>query len=230
MEYLYCSLIGYFIGTFNPSYFLAKKRGFDIRTKGSGNAGASNAVILFGKLRGFLCAALDIAKAYFAVYLTKNLLFADFNHAFAVTGTACVVGHIAPFYMKFKGGKGLACLGGIILYYDYHVFLIMLAVEMVIALITDYICFVPITASFAFPVIYGIMNADIVGALILGILPLLILYRHIENLKRIKQGLEMRLSFLWRPEREMGRLRENITEDETTIENHFSGGKKKRKK
>ena len=106
MEYICCGLIWYFIGTINPSYFIAKRRGFDIRTKGSGNAGASNALILFGKLLGIICALLDIAKAYLAILLTEAL-FPEFRYAYAITGVACVIGHIFPFYMKFKGGKGL---------------------------------------------------------------------------------------------------------------------------
>ena len=66
MKMLACVLIGYLVGTVNPSYLIAKKRGVDIRKKGSGNAGASNAMIVFGKVIGILCAVLDIAKAFFA--------------------------------------------------------------------------------------------------------------------------------------------------------------------
>ena len=63
MEYIHCAVMGYLIGTINPSYIIAKIKGFDIRKKGSGNAGASNALILFGKIMGVICALLDIAKA-----------------------------------------------------------------------------------------------------------------------------------------------------------------------
>ena len=63
MKYVFCILIGYLIGAINPSYIIAKLRGFDIREKGSKNAGASNALILFGKVLGIGCALFDIAKA-----------------------------------------------------------------------------------------------------------------------------------------------------------------------
>lgn len=221
MEYICCSMIGYLIGTVNPSYLIAKKKGFDIRTKGSGNAGASNALILFGKLLGVLCALLDIAKACLAIYLTQ-VLFPDFKYAFVLAGTACVIGHTFPFYMRFKGGKGLACLGGIILYFNWKVFLIMLAGAIVIALVTDYICFVPLTASFAFPFIYGLMERDMYGSVILALITAVMIIKHIENLQRIKNGTEMHLSFLWKPIAEIERLKSNLSEDTEAIDSHFN--------
>ena len=196
MKYVLCILIGYLIGAINPSYIIAKLRGFDIREKGSKNAGASNALILFGKVIGVGCALFDIAKAALAIWLCGKL-FPELAYSFAVTGAACILGHSFPFYMKFKGGKGLACLGGMILAFDWRVFLVMLAVEIVVAIATDYICFVPLTASAVFPIVYGIMRRDVWGALITALIFPLILYKHKENLKRIKQKTEMPFSFLW---------------------------------
>ena len=196
MKYVLCILIGYLIGTINPSYIIARLRGFDIREKGSKNAGASNALILFGKVIGVGCALLDIAKATFAIWLCGKL-FPEIAYSFAVTGVACIFGHVFPFYMKFKGGKGLACLGGMILAFDWRVFLIMLTIEIVVAIVTDYICFVPLTASVIFPVVYGIMRRDVWGALIVALILPLMLYKHKENLRRIKQKTEMPFSFLW---------------------------------
>jgi len=221
MVYICCGLIGYLIGTINPSYLIAKKRGFDIRTKGSGNAGASNVLILFGKLLGVICALLDIVKAYLAILLADSL-FPEFRYAYAVTGAACVLGHVFPFYMRFKGGKGLACLGGIVLYFNWKVFLTMLAVAIAIALLTDYICFVPITASIAFPFVYGFMEKDLWGPGILSVVTVVMLIKHIENLQRIKSGTEMRLSYLWKPDAEIERLKNNLTKDAVMIDAHFS--------
>ena len=204
MKYLLCILIGYLIGTVNPSYIIAKIRGFDIREKGSGNAGASNALILFGKVLGIGCAVFDIVKATFAIWLCGTL-FPELAFTFSVTGISCVVGHVFPFYMKFRGGKGLACLGGMILAFDWRVFLIMLAAEIVVAVATDYICFVPITASLAFPIVYGLLRRDLWGALILCLLIPLILYKHKENLKRIRQKKEMPFSYLWNKEKALAK-------------------------
>lgn len=205
MRYLICILIGYFIGAINPSYIIAKVRGFDIRERGSKNAGASNALILFGKALGVTCALLDIAKAAFAIWLCGKL-FPELTYSFAVTGVSCILGHIFPFYMKFKGGKGLACLGGMILAFDWRVFLLMLACEIVVALATNYICFVPLTASVIFPIVYGIMRRELFGALIICLIIPVMIFKHRENLKRIKNGTEMRLSFLWKKDAELERM------------------------
>lgn len=220
MAFFLCALLGYLIGSINPAYILGKIKGLDIRKKGSGNAGASNALILFGKLAGALCAVLDIAKT-FGVILLTGALFPHFSLAFAVTSVFCILGHIFPFYMHFKGGKGLACLGGMVLAYDWRVLLVLLAVEIVILLITGYLCFVPITASFLFPVIYGVLSRNFWGAALLLFPAFVILQRHTENLRRIPQGTEMHISYLWNPRKEMDRLIENISEDPARISEHF---------
>jgi glycerol-3-phosphate acyltransferase PlsY len=211
MAYFFSAVMGYLMGTVNPAFILAKLHGFDIREKGSRNAGASNALLLFGKARGILCAAFDIAKAAFIIWLTGYIF--DPINTFAVTATACVLGHIFPFYMRFKGGKGLACIGGMILAYDIRVFGIMLAAELVIVLTTQYICFVPITASVAFPVVYGVMERDVRGALLLVLVAAVVFCKHLINLKRIRIGREARISYLWSRDKETARLKENYGED-----------------
>ena len=210
MKYVFCIIIGYLIGAINPSYIIAKLQGFDIREKGSKNAGASNALILFGKVLGVGCALFDIAKAAFAIWLCAKL-FSELAYSFAVTGVACILGHVFPFYMKFRGGKGLACLGGMILAFEWRVFLVMLAIEIVVAFVTDYICFVPMTASAIFPFVYLIMRRDVPGALIIALILPLMLYKHKENLKRIKQKTEMPFSFLWNKEKALEKT--NISKD-----------------
>lgn len=220
MDYIICAVIGYFVGTINPSFFLAKLNGVDIKKKGSGNAGASNVIILFGKLAGLICAVLDILKAYLAIRLTQ-MLFPDLREALAVTGVCCIIGHIFPFYMHFKGGKGLACLGGMILAFNWRVFLIMLFGAVVIALITDYLCFVPVTASSVFPVVYGVMRRSYRGTFILFIAAIVIFLRHLENFRRMRTGTEMHFSYLWKPEAEIARIAGNVPESEDAVNEHF---------
>lgn len=213
MRYLLCAIISYLIGTFNPSYIVGVKKGINVKEKGSKNAGASNALILFGKVVGVVCALLDIGKACLAIALCRKI-FSGLSYVFAIAGTSCIIGHIFPFYLKFKGGKGLACLGGVVLMFDFRYFLLLLAAELVIALATDYICFVPITASVIFPVSYGILRGDVIGALILGISAVVMLAKHIENIKRMRTGAEMRLSYLWNKDKELGRITQNLKDDE----------------
>ncbi len=213
MKYLCCSLLGYLIGAFNPAWLMSRKQGFDIREKGSQNAGASNVLMLLGKARGVVCAVVDIAKAWFAVLLAR-WMFPSFLHGFAVTATACVLGHVYPFYLNFRGGKGLACLTGIILAYDWRVFLVFLILELIIALASDYICFVPISLSVALPFVYGFLSRDSTGGMLLLIVTAVVVNKHMENLLRIQAGREVRLSYLWDPESEEERMRQVMTEEE----------------
>lgn len=205
MAFVWCSLIGYLIGSINPAWLISKMRGFDIRDKGSKNAGASNVVILCGKMMGAVCAVLDIFKACFAIWLC-TVLFPEYNHAFAAAGTACIAGHIHPLFLGFRGGKGLACLGGMIIMFSRRVFAVFLILEIVIVLVTNYICFVPITAAIAFPIAYAVLVKDGIGAAIMGVGCVMILLKHTENLSRIRNGTELRFSYLWDRESERKRL------------------------
>ncbi len=210
-----CLLIGYAVGMINPSYIIGKIRGFDIRRRGSGNAGGSNALITMGKAIGILCMVFDIAKAALVCIIVPRV-FPDCRFALPAAGAGTILGHMFPPYMKFNGGKGLACLGGTILAYNPIVFAIMLAAEAVVLFVTDYLCFVPITASAAFPVVYGIMRRDLIGSLILASASAGIILRHIENLKRIRTGTELRFSYLWKKDEEMKRIGVDMESDRDT--------------
>ena len=208
MQLLMCALIGYFIGNINPSYIIAKFYGFDIRRRGSGNAGASNAIITMGKKVGAFSAIFDILKAAFAVGIAANL-FPQIRFAKILSGSACIIGHIYPVLMGFHGGKGLACLGGMILSFDPETFITMLIAEIIIGFSIDYICVVPITGSIMFTAIYAFLCGDPYGTLRLAIVSLVILGKHIENLRRIQNGTEAHLSFLWHKDQEVERIKNN---------------------
>jgi len=205
MQYLLCALLAYLIGTVNPSYIIGKIKGFDIREKGSKNAGASNAIILLGKITGILCALFDIAKACLAIWLCETI-FKDASYVFAIAGTCVVIGHMFPFYMAFRGGKGTASLGGVIIMFDWRVFLIFFAVEIIIVFLTDYLCFMPITAVLIYPILYGIIRKDLIGALIFLGITIPVLIKNIENIKRILNGTEVHLSYLWNKDSEIQRV------------------------
>ncbi len=219
MNILWCLLLGYFLGSINPSYIIGKIKGFDIRKSGSGNAGASNALIVMGKWVGIVSAVFDIAKAWFSYWFSERFFafnVGEYNIAGAVAGTACIIGHILPVFMKFKGGKGLACLGGVILAFDSNVFLAMLIAELIIALAGDYICIVPMTASVIFPFVYGFISKNYLGGFILLLPAGLIILKHIENINRIRKGTEAHLSFLWKRNQEIARLTGKNSEDSDT--------------
>lgn len=216
-----CFIFGYLLGGINPSYIIGRIRGFDIRKKGSGNAGASNAVITMGKAVGICSAIFDILKATAAFFLAP-LIFKNLFLASELASVACVLGHMFPVYMKFRGGKGLACLGGLILALDWRMFLILLAIELVVCLWADYICIAPITASIMLPFLYGIFgslgldwllyaDAGWWGVVLMLVVTLSILSRHVQNIYRIATGTEMHFSYAWSKDKqaELDRIHAN---------------------
>lgn len=204
---IFCVLMGYAVGCVNPSYIFGKLRGIDIRNVGSGNAGAANAMLMVGKKAGVISALFDIFKA-FAIFKIAELIYPELMIAGEVAGASCILGHIFPFYLRFSGGKGLACLGGMILAYDWRVFLVMLGAEIILLLIVDYICFVPVTAAIIFPIVYYILTRNLPGCAVLAVIGVIIILKHIENFRRIKEGSEAHFSMLWRRKEEEDRLRD----------------------
>lgn len=208
MRVMACLVIGYFMGTVNPSYIIGRMRGMDIRTEGSGNAGASNAIIMMGKAVGALCALFDIFKAY-AAYRVCTLLFPSLEPAGVLAGAGCMLGHIFPVWMGFRGGKGLACLGGTILAYDWKFFFLILCAEILLVLAVGYICVVAISASVVFPVVYAIGGGEAAGIIALAALAVVIFFKHRENIRRIIEGRELRISYLWNKDGELDRIGAN---------------------
>ncbi|MBR3759838.1 MAG: glycerol-3-phosphate acyltransferase [Ruminococcus sp.] len=208
MQFTLCTLIGYLFGNINAAYIISKLRGFDIRERGSGNAGASNVIITIGKKAGLITAIVDITKAAVASVVAASL-FPRLRYAHVLGGSACIIGHIFPLLMKFHGGKGLACLGGMILSYNPEIFLLLLAIEIFLGFGIDYICVVPISGSIIFTSIYAFLTGDPAGTMILASVSLVILYKHIENLHRIQLGTEAHISFLWNKDQEIERIKHN---------------------
>jgi glycerol-3-phosphate acyltransferase PlsY len=207
MWYVLVILGGYLLGCSNMALYLSKIKKVRMDDKGSGNLGASNALMLMGVKAGVLVGAHDIGKAWIAVLLARWLC-PELAFAGELAGAACILGHIFPFYMKFRGGKGLACLGGAILAYHPLVFAVMLTLEIVIVLVTKYICFVPMTASVLFTILYGVLERDPVGGAILISVCVVIFCKHMVNLRRIRAGSELRISYLWNRDGEIERLRD----------------------
>ncbi len=195
-------IIGYAFGCFNLSYIIAKFKGFDIRHYGSGNAGASNVIILIGRKIGLFVAVCDILKAFaafrLAEYLFPEAMAGDLNYAGVLAGVGAVFGHILPFYMGFKGGKGLACYGGTVLGISWKLFVVLFLTALLIAIITDYICFAPISMSFIVPLTVGITYGTWIPSAIIAAASIALLFKHRQNLARIKSGEELRFHFLWR--------------------------------
>lgn len=192
MSYILTILIGYLLGCSNLAFFISKIKGVDIRAHGSANLGTANATITLGWRMGILVAVHDIGKSIVAVALAK-WLFADTPYADAVAGVACVLGHIFPFYLKFKGGKGFASYLGMTLALNWKFALIVMAIVLIVTLITDYLVVGTVTTMFVVPIYMGIATQSILFPLILCIASAVILFKHRENYPRILNGTEIGL-------------------------------------
>lgn len=191
MTYFIIILIGYLIGTSNMATYLATLKKVDLRAGGSGNPGASNAMILMGWKAGILVGLHDIGKAAAAVLLARYL-FPETVLAGVVAGVACVFGHMFPFYLRFRGGKGFASYLGMTLALHWKFALVLLLAVAVITLVTDYIVLGTMTTVISLP-IYCAITQNLLAALILSAASLVIIYRHHDNLVRICRGTEIGL-------------------------------------
>ena len=191
MSYIISILMGYLLGCSNMALYLSKLNGVDIRKGGSGNLGASNVTMQLGWAAGVLTAVHDIGKAVLAVVLAR-MLFPGVEYVGALAGAASVMGHMFPFYLKFKGGKGFASYLGVILALDWKFALVILILVAVVTIITDYIVAGTTLTILASPVYLGITGGWMV-ALILGVATAVILYKHRMNYVRIYNGTEIGL-------------------------------------
>ena len=124
---LVCLLIGYVFGCFQTSYIYGRMHGIDIRQHGSGNAGTTNSLRVLGKKAGASVLFCDIMKTGRAITLVRFLFkeqYGDIIYLLSIYAAAgCILGHNFPFYLGFKGGKGIACTAGLILF--FHPYLIL---------------------------------------------------------------------------------------------------------
>ena len=192
MGYLTTIFASYLLGSSNLALYLSLLKHVDFRGKGSGNLGASNAAVLMGWPAGIAVGAHDIGKAALAVILAR-LCWPELDHIGAVAGVSCVLGHIFPFYLKFKGGKGFAAFLGMTLALNWKFALVVMALVVVVTVITDYIVAGTVTSILLVPSYLGYTHRSFVLAGILLIATAVILCKHIENFKRIYHGTEIGL-------------------------------------
>lgn len=192
MGYLFSVLLGYGLGCSSMAFYIGKLRKQDIRTAGSGNLGASNATVLFGWGAGISVALHDIGKAVLAVLLAK-WLFPGVEYAGAAAGIACVLGHIFPFYLGFRGGKGLASYFGMTLALNWKLALIVVAVIVLATLVTDYISVGALSSIVVVPLYMGIATRSLPLVAILCTGTLVMFCKHWENIARITRREEIGL-------------------------------------
>lgn len=192
MAYILACLMGYLLGCSNMAAYLAKWKKVDLKNRGSGNNGASNAAIVLGWRAGILTALHDIGKAALAVALAR-WLFLQQPYIGEVAGVACVLGHVFPVFLKFRGGKGFASYLGMTLVLNWKLALILMLTVAVITLMADYIVFGTFTTVCAVPVYQGVVSHSLAVALILAVASAVVIWKHRENIVKILNGTEIGL-------------------------------------
>lgn len=204
--YIIVALIAYAIGSINFSVILSKKiAGFDVREKGSGNAGSTNMLRSVGKKAAALTLLCDILKGVVSVLIAllignmvKNI---DKSLLAQIAGIAVVIGHTFPIFFQFKGGKGVATSLGVLLITNWQIGLICLVFALAIMAITKMVSLGSISAAVLFPVLTIFIHENYIvqegsSYLVFSIiLAIIVVYNHRSNLKRILEGKENKLSF-----------------------------------
>ena len=202
MGYIIPLLLGYLLGSSNMAYYISRYQKKDIQANGTGNLGASNATILLGWKAGVTVALHDIGKAAIAVLLAKGL-FPALEYAGAAAGVAAVLGHIFPFYLKFKGGKGLASFWGMTLALNWKLGLIAALVILLATIITDYIVIGTFSTIALVPSYTGLIAHNWIMALIIAVASLVIFCKHWENIGRLIRREEIGLRSTIRGDKRM---------------------------
>ena len=204
--YIIMALIAYAIGSISSSVIVTKKlAGFDVREKGSGNAGSTNVLKKKKKKAALITLVCDILKGVVAVLIAKilGLIFANSNQALLVeiAGLAVVVGHTFPVFFGFKGGKGVATSLGILLVVNLKIGLICLIFALALMILTRWVSLGSISAAVLFAVLAifihdGYIVEYSLSFVIFAILfAAFVIYNHRSNVVRIMNGTENRLDF-----------------------------------
>ena len=198
------AIIAYLIGSINFSVILSKKMaGFDVRDKGSGNAGTTNMLRSVGKKAAAITLVCDILKGVVSILIAilMNKIFSNSNGALLVqiAGVAVILGHTFPIFFKFKGGKGVATSLGVLIMSNWQIGLICLVFALILIILTQMVSVGSIAAAILYPVltIFIPQNYILPGNYIIYsvVLAVIIVFNHRENVKRLLSGTENRISF-----------------------------------
>ena len=204
--YIVVTIIAYLLGSISFSVIISQKMaGFDVRQKGSGNAGTTNVLRSVGKKAAIFTLLCDILKGVLAIlvaYIAGLILKNKLDRALLVqlAGIAVIVGHTFPIFFGFKGGKGIATALGILLITNWNIGLICLVFALVLMALTRIVSLGSIVAAVLFPVLvifmphtaYLVDGNYVVYSILIA---MLVIYNHRANVKRLLEGKENKLDF-----------------------------------
>ena len=204
VENVIIAIVAYLIGSINFSVILSKKMaGFDVREKGSGNAGTTNMLRSVGKKAAAITLICDILKGVVAILIAMlaGKILANSNSSLLVqiAGISVILGHTFPIFFGFKGGKGVATSLGVLIMSNWQIGLICLVFALVLIILTKMVSVGSIAAAILYPVLtlfipqnYIVPGNYIIYSVILAVL---IVFNHRENVKRLLSGTENKISF-----------------------------------
>ena len=198
------AIIAYLIGSINFSVIISKKMaGFDVREKGSGNAGTTNMLRSVGKKAAAVTLVCDILKGVVAILIAliigKIINGVDTSTLVQTAGIAVILGHTFPIFFKFKGGKGVATSLGVLIMSNWQIGLICLVFAILLIVLTQMVSVGSIAAAILYPVLtlfipqnYIVEGNYMIYSILLAVL---IVFNHRENVKRLLNGTENKISF-----------------------------------
>ncbi len=200
--YVVICLIAYLIGSISFSVIFSKRlAGFDVREKGSQNAGATNVLRTVGKgpaILTLICDALKGAAAVWIAYIASRI-WQDLNASsiMYLAGLFAIIGHTFPIFFEFRGGKGVSTALGVLLTLNAKVGLICLIFALIIIAVTRTVSIGSILSAVLFPILILFIDSEktVISVLLSILIAAFIIFNHRENIKRLKNGTENKLSF-----------------------------------
>ncbi len=190
MTWILAAVFAYVVGSIPFGYLMGKAKGVDIRQHGSGNVGFTNAWRVLGIGPGIIVLICDGWKGWMGAF--AGYLLAGETGAL-IGGLMAVVGHMFSCFLKFKGGKGIATAGGVLLFMSPLTLAILLTEVALVCAITKYMSLASILAAILAPILLYVNGAPMIY--VFGILAaaVVVIYRHIPNIKRLMNGTENKL-------------------------------------
>ena len=204
VAYIVVAILSYLIGSISFSIIISKKvAGFDVREKGSGNAGTTNMLRTVGKKAALITLVCDILKGVISILLALLIgkIAKEANNSILVqiAGILVIIGHTFPIFFEFRGGKGVATSLGVLIMINWQIGLICLIFGLVLIALTRMVSLGSITAAILFPILvlfiktnYIVEGNYFIYSLIIAVM---VVFNHRENVKRLLSGTENKLSF-----------------------------------
>lgn len=203
--YIVCVLLCYLIGSIPIGFLVAKAKGIDIRKVGSGNIGATNVIRTLGKRVGMGVLFGDILKGWLAVAVVAEAVYLFFGPPTfdaevrpshdalqIIAGISAILGHNFTCWLGFKGGKGVATTGGVLIAWMPITFLVVIGIWAMVFFITRYVSLGSIVAAVALPIAAWQMNGRKEVIIISAVVGALVIFQHRSNIRRLLAGTENR--------------------------------------